>query len=285
MSVLNVRQKRIAFFDRLVWALLLCGLFLFLSPTGVLANEENNDQWHQKWYDLNEQASEVLALVEKKDYATAKNRVQNMADELMQLRLGKFVQHPEQAHILLETMLQAKDALTETDLDEQKVQKKVLTMKLALNAVAHQEEPLWLQYYPSIEKVILELQHALKEGERDPFFAHLNRLAVHYELVRPAIIVSHPLRVYTQLDSQMAYLTEQRSQLWQDKERTEALLDALLEQVRIAFFLENDSQKSFWFLMVGLGTFICGILSYVGWRKYQGERARQTVSWREFNQS
>ena len=57
------------------------------------------------------------------------------------------------------------------------------------------------------------------------------------------------------------------------------------EQVRIAFFLENDSQKSFWFLMVGLGTFICGILSYVGWRKYQGERARQTVSWREFNQS
>jgi sporulation protein YpjB len=126
-------------------------------------------------------------------------------------------------------------------------------------------------------------KQTIEEGERDQFYNHLNRLAVYYELVRPSIAVSHPPRMYVQLDSQMAYFFNERAELWSDKEHTTEMLQSLHRQMRVAFFMENGDQLSFWLLLLGLGTFICTILAYVGWKKYTGEQKKETVSWRELN--
>jgi hypothetical protein len=52
-----------------------------------------DDAVHQEWQRLNELAQEALSLVEKKDYAAARNRIQNVAESYMQLEPGHYVEH------------------------------------------------------------------------------------------------------------------------------------------------------------------------------------------------
>lgn len=247
--------------------------------------EEGQNEEHAKWQPLNVLAKEALDLVQKKEYAEAKSRVQTLADSFLDIQIGQYVQYPEQAYLIYETIIQAKEALTTAELDDKNIQKKVLRMGLTLQAVSHETAPLWLEYYAVIEKTIMELQYSLKEEDRDQFFLHVNRLSAHYELVRPAIVVSHSPNIYQQLDAHMAYFLNQRSQLWEDTNRTQQMVASLHQQLKVAFFQQGFEKHSFFYILLGITALVCSILAYVVWKKYQGENQHQKVPWKDFGSS
>lgn len=260
-------------------------IFIFTFSTQMIsyANDINNeDEKYQKWQQVNQIAEEVLFLVQKNEFEASRKQLNQLSSYFLSLETGNYVDRVEQAQILIDAIIQAKESLNAVKLDPDQAHKKVLRMRLALDAVSHKKQPLWLNYYPTIENTMDELMYAVKEKNRDAFYYHLNSLAEEYEFVRPSLVISHQLGITEKLDSQIKYIMSQRQNVWDNQERALNLLESLDKDWKVAFFQKNEqSSQSFIFLMVGVGTLICSVLSYVAWRKYKGEKEIKKVIWKK----
>lgn len=260
-------------------------IFIFTFSTQMIsyANDINNeDEKYQKWQQVNQIAEEVLFLVQKNEFEASRKQLNQLSSYFLSLETGNYVDRVEQAQILIDAIIQAKESLNAVKLDPDQAHKKVLRMRLALDAVSHKKQPLWLNYYPTIVNTMDELMYAVKENNRDAFYYHLNSLAEEYEFVRPSLVISHQLGITEKLDSQIKYIMNQLQNVWDNQERALNLLESLDKDWKVAFFQKNEqSSQSFIFLMVGVGTLICSVLSYVAWRKYKGEKEIKKVIWKK----
>lgn len=153
------------------------------------------------------------------------------------------------------------------------IERNILRMLLALDAVSHKQTPLWLQYYPAFNQILLDLKSSADQGKRDLFYQQLNELNGEYELVRPAMYVSHPTEIVDQLDAQIAFLTNSKREVWQNEKQLEEHLDRLAKQIDLAFNQQkSQSVQSLLWTSLTLAFLICSVLAYVAWRKYRGEK-------------
>lgn len=239
------------------------------------------DEKQAKWQKLNELAEEALLFAKKQEFAASKKSINDLAAHFIRIEIGQYVDRIEQAQILLDSIVQAKNTLNPIEPNQEQVEHKIWRLRLALDAVSHKKQPLWINYYPTLAKTISEVMYSIEHNERDRFYHLLNQLSAQFEMVRPAMIVSHPPGVVEKLDSQLSYLQTNKGELWQNKDRAMQMMKAFERQMKTAFFQKVDnSLQSLLFIILGIGTLICSVLSYVAWRKYKGERERRTVVWR-----
>jgi sporulation protein YpjB len=244
--------------------------------------EEDQAQWQR----LNQLAEKSLSLANKQEFEASRKLVSDLSVQFLAVEIGKYVERVDQAHILLETIQQAEESLNSIDPIKGQAEQKVLRMRLALDAVSHKKQPLWLNYYPTMAKALNELRYAIEQNKSDYFYRSINRLSAHFEMVRPSLIISHPQEVVVQLDSQLRYINENKSELWNNKDKMMQMINAVERQMKVAFFqdVENTNQ-TFLFIIFGIGTLICTVLSYVAWRKYRGETDRKIVVWKKSRKS
>lgn len=263
--------------------LFLCSaLLFFFSALAVMAAPDNGQENGQEaWFNIKRLADQAYLEVKEKKYDQARQRVEQIEDQLLEVNLGQYMSYGEQVKMLLDTVLQAKGALTAVRLDERQAYLKVLRMRLAIDAVLNKEEAMWVRFYPELVKVLNQLGNSLAEDQRDQFFSLLNRLFNHYEFIRPALVVSHPPQTITQIDSVITYLDKNSSQLWQNKSHTQELLDRLQHLLQMAFYQADHTIKEglIW-LTMGVALVIASVLTYVGWKKYKGQHEQRAVMWK-----
>lgn len=239
------------------------------------------DEKQAKWQKLNQLAEAALLFAKKQEFAASTKSINDLAAHFIRIEIGQYVDRIEQAQILLDSIVQAKNTLNPIEPNQEQVERKIWRLRLALDAVSHKKQPLWINYYPTLAKTISEVMYSLEHNKRDRFYHLLNQLSAQFEMVRPAMIVSHPPGVVEKLDSQLSYLQTNKGELWQNKDQAMQMLKAIERQLKTAFFQKVDnSLQSLLFIILGIGTLICSVLSYVAWRKYKGERERKTVVWR-----
>jgi sporulation protein YpjB len=264
--------------------LILTIIFIILQQKTGLADHQpqHREEKQVEWQQLNKLAEESLYLTNKQEFAASRKLINDLATRFLAIETGKYLERLDQAHILLETILQAKEALNQVDPLKGQAVQKVLKMRLALDAVSHKKQPLWINYYPTVAQDIDQLRFALEQDKRDLFYRTINSQLAHFEMVRPALIISHPQEVVVQLESQLRYINNNKSELWNNKDQTVLMINQIERQLKVAFFQEVDnSVQSFLLIILGIGTLIGSVLSYVAWRKYKGETARKTVVWRK----
>jgi sporulation protein YpjB len=264
--------------------LILTVIFVILQQNTGLADHhsEHKEEKHVEWQQLNKLAEESLNLTNKQEFAASRKLINDLASRFLTIETGKYLERIDQAHILLETILNAKEALNQVDPLKGQANQKVLKMRLALDAVSHKKQPLWINYYPVVAKDIDQLRFALEQDKRDLFYHTINSQLAHFEMVRPALIISHPQEIVEQLESQMKYINDHKSELWNNKDQTILMINQIDRQFKLAFFQEvENSMQPFLLIILGIGTLIGSVLSYVAWRKYKGETARKTVVWRK----
>jgi sporulation protein YpjB len=258
-------------------------IFIFPNQSiGVADQSEHllNDK-HAKWQKLNELAEESLLFAKKQEFGASKKSLNELAAQFINIEIGDYVNRIEQAQILLDTIVQAKEALNPLQPNKEQVEQKILRMRLALDAVSHKKQPLWISYYPTMAKTINELMFTIENNERDRFYHLLNQLSGQFEMVRPAMIISHPPGVVEKTESQLSYMLSNKGELWKSKDQAMQMLKGFERQIKISFFQKVDnSLQAFLFIILGIGTLICSVLSYVAWRKYKGEKEKKTVSWK-----
>ncbi|GAA0360436.1 sporulation protein YpjB [Bacillus horti] len=248
----------------------------------VVQGQQGETQ-HEEWQRLNELASEALTLVRKNDFAAAREQVTQLEEQLLNLELGDYVERLDQANLLTGLVVQAKYALNQVQPDPKNIERRAWQLRLTLDAVSHKQQPLWLNAYPSLSKAIEDLRQTIEQNQREAFYKKLNELENMYQLVRPALFVSHKQGVVEQLDSQVAFLTKNSSERWKNKDQTLNVLQSFEQQLKLAFFQRTNQLQSFIFLLIGFTSIICAVLGYVGWRKYKGERDQKQLSWKQIS--
>jgi sporulation protein YpjB len=279
-------MKKIKEFLRFVSLLILLITILTThQQVGVADHHTPEDKVHKNWQRLNTLAEQSLFLIKKQEYEAARKVLNDLSLYFLTIDTSHYLKSVEKVHLLLGVIIEARESLNRAQIDHKQVENKVLRMRLALDAVSHQKQPLWLHYYPTLAKTITDLSYSLESKNRDLFYFSLNELSSQYELIRPAAFLSHPTDVIEQLDSLLSFLNKNKESLWNNKDKASEMITVLDKQLKKVFFqkIENNAQ-SFIYLLIGIGAFIFTVLSYVAWRKYRGESEKKTVEWRRISE-
>lgn len=198
---------------------------------------------------------------------------------------AKFSQHNwadmdvsvEGIHALSEALVQAKDALTNTQLDAHVVQMHATRLRLGIDALQKRKQPLWHRYYDVLKKDVSELQKQVIAGDKTEVQQALDRLHAHYQLIQPTLYVSRAPQVVEELNALFHFMYKQihdmainRQPLQGAVTQWERLLDPLFygsdEEVLAASDVpEYPVVLSTWLLAILVGT----VLTYVIWKKSQ----------------
>ncbi|MCI3920310.1 sporulation protein YpjB [Paenibacillus sp. TRM 82003] len=157
---------------------------------------------------------------------------------------------------------------------------RVAGARLAVDALMHREQPMWLEFHKPLSSD-LEAMDAAAVNASDPEASKaLAMWRGHVSIVRPAIVVSRDAGTAVQLDSITAFLEEGvRTANWS------GIVQALpgLEQALGNVFDDEDRETVspllptaepphpiLWSLV--LGAFIVAVLGYVAWRRYEADQ-------------
>ncbi|HZG85267.1 sporulation protein YpjB [Paenibacillus sp.] len=174
----------------------------------------------------------------------------------------------------------AMQALNSVSPDKGAVVTKVASVRLAVDALAHRQQPMWLEYRAPLEETLDRMASAV-EAKDDPQASEaLAAWRVRIAVVRPAIVVSRDAAEAVKLDSITAFLTNGlRSADWDGLAQAMPSLKSALVEVFAGEDRETVSpllptaeppHPILW--SFGLGSFIVAVLGYVAWRKYTGEQ-------------
>jgi sporulation protein YpjB len=94
-------------------------------------------------------------------------------------------------------------------------------------------------------------------------------------MIYPSLKVDLSKETMQQLDTRIQYINQYRPEVISDGE-SQKELDALQNELSTIFdeMGEDDTDPSLWWVIISTGSIIIMTLSYVGWRKYKGDREK-----------
>jgi len=174
----------------------------------------------------------------------------------------------------------AMQALNGVSPDKGAILAKVASVRLAVDALAHRQQPMWLEYRGPLEEALDRMASAV-EAKDDPRASEaLAAWRIRVAVVHPAIVVSRDASEAVKLDSITAFLTNGlRSADWDGLAQAMPSLKSALVEVfagedreTVSPLLPTAEPPHPFIWSFGLGSFIVAVLGYVAWRKYQAEQ-------------
>ena len=169
--------------------------------------------------------------------------------------------------------------------DAAQIAKHIAETRLAVDALAHKEQPMWHEFKSPLMEDLELMGEAADQHDAQLANAAMRRWKARVSAIRPAVIISRDSVKATELDSMTSFLEgSARNQDWAAlKEAVPALRQALEE-----IFSSGDRQTSspliptaepphpvIWSLVIG--AIITCVLAYVAWRKYEAEQGVSRV--------
>jgi len=182
---------------------------------------------------------------------------------------------------LAESILDAMRALNSISPDERTVLQKVAGARLAVDALAHREQPMWKELRQGLEESLAALEAAARSGDDPAASRALALWRNHAGMIRPAVVIGKGAEAGGMLDSMTAFLTSSvRAADWRGLREgvpsvRSALAELFEERHRDAAAplapTAEPPRPALWSLV--LGGFIVAALTYAGWKKYKAEQA------------
>nr|WP_255807286.1 sporulation protein YpjB [Cohnella mopanensis] len=199
----------------------------------------------------------------------------------------KMIGTAEGIHALANSITDLKRAAAAVSPDERKWKSGAAALRLAADALAHPNKPIWHQYRTVLREDIVRINKALPQGTavKGQLSANakaaFDQLTEHYRVIRTAVMLqSEPWKI-ERSDSVVRYA----SRVYQaDTPSTELLLGTippLQEALEGLFPVDKDASTAIvppiavappsWGWSAMMGSFIVTILTWVGWRRYKNE--------------
>lgn len=248
--------------------------FLWLGD----AQAENDlvfQQESENWLVLAEQ---MLIYVEKGKYLEAREQLQQLSQQFAHSDLSKKHLKLEAIHILSEELIQMEQKLNQVVISKpEEVRRNAIRLKLAFDAVSHQHQPLWKQYYPSFQKQVTRFQQAYQKQDSQAMKQAIQMMVSEYRLIRSALIISKNQETMTKLDSIIRFMEQQKEPRLQNEgvQRWKEMIQPLFfgsDQDVVAAYRPYIGSGILW-VISWLAFWITLVFGYVGWRKYQLRQA------------
>ncbi|MBB6444685.1 sporulation protein YpjB [Bacillus benzoevorans] len=252
-----------------IWiAALICLLFI---PLPIVAAQDLSpiDQ-------LSHMSDEALQLTKSQRYEDAKKILDSFSDKFSTAALREQSFTMDEVRIVTIAHNEAVEAMTNSEMNFDERINIVTKFRLVIDAISSTKEPLWTEMREPILEVFNEAKEAALNGEKTVFYAKLNSFLSLYEMIYPSMKIDVPVERIQKLNTRVRFVDEYRSEILTEQTSVQELF-ALETDLQTIFdgVLEDEADPSLWWVIISTGSIIVLTLSYVGWRKFKGERERR----------
>lgn len=222
---------------------------------------------------LNDLSDEALQLAKNGQYAEAKNVLNEFSKTFSRQSFKNKRLTMDELRVFTVTHDEAVKALTKVSAEPEEKVDACTSFRLVVDAIQSKYQPLWTQMEGPVMSSFTEVQKAAATGKRETYNEKLNLFLKQYAVIEPSLRVDLPVEKIQRLNSKIAYIDRYRDKVagsGSGKKELEALrtdLKQLFEAMK-----EDEADPSLWWIMISTGSIIILTLSYVGWRKYKGQK-------------
>lgn len=228
------------------------------------------------WDKLTDTSAKVLQLTRQGQYADAKQMLTYFEKQFRENR-EKLDLPMKDLRILTTTFDHAMRAATNVSAGHESRVTAVMQFHLVVDALNSDNHPLWLNTKDQLFKPFEKMKKAAERKDDRQFEFYLNKFLSKYEMIHPALNVDLSDPAIGRLESEIAYLRNNRGDFFNKPNYMEHL-----ERIKKDFqalyngTLEDQMEPTLPWVIIFIGGMIALALFYSGWQKYKADkRARE----------
>lgn len=245
-------------------------VLLFLLPEIIMAKTLNG------WKNLDQISDDALQLVKSERYVYAKQMLEYFSNEFLELNVREHPFTMDELRIITISHENALQAVTSTNMKFEERVRQVTQFRLVVDAIYSEHEPLWSEMENSIMTTFNQMKSTIENGNSQEFHHQLNLFLSKYEMIHPSLKLDVSPEKMQKLDAHIHFLDNFKYESVNQKVRIQQIT-TMETDLKTLFDGVNDDEAdpSLIWVMISTGSFILLTLSYVGWRKYNGDRERR----------
>ena len=227
------------------------------------------------WNELNGLLDDSLQFVKQEEYDKAAQMLTDFSQQFLTVNQTKKIA-PEHIRVISLAYDKALQSLEEKGTSKQIKIDDVLALRLALDAEVSKYQPLWMEREENVMSAFRQVENTIQKEEHEHFQQSLNVFLHEFDIIYPSLMIALPEEQLQRMNSHLSYLDEFRYMMIQNKSGQTQVKIIKDDLNKIFHMAKRDEVGSslIWFMTV-TGGIIIFTLTYVGWRKYKGEKEKQ----------
>ncbi|MCA1030497.1 sporulation protein YpjB [Bacillus timonensis] len=246
-------------------------LILFLAlPLTSFAQETDG------WKKLDIISDQALQMTKQERYEDAKALLQYFSDEFIKVNAQYPLYKMDELRVITVTHNEAMEAVSSSSLKSVDRIQKVTQFRLVIDAIRSEHQPLWTEMENSIMTAFNQMKETIEKGDNDGYQHYLTMFMEKYSTIHPSLLVDISSTTVQKLDSHINFLDNYRDVSLKQKTRMQQLQQMELDLKEVFDKMtEDDADPSLIWVMISTGSIIILTLTYVGWRKYKGDKQKK----------
>lgn len=240
---------------------------MMLAPTIVSAEQSTPME------KLDDISDEALQMVKFHRYEDAKRLLDYFSDQFTSISGKDKPLSMDELRIVMTSHDEAVEAAVSSNMKYEERMNKLTKFRLVIDAIATSHQPLWTEMEDQIMSAFHQAKESAIKGDTAHFHSNFNRFIALYNVIYPSMKIDVPVENIQKLDARINYIDEYRTQVVNNT-KSQMELDRLETDLKNLFknMNEDEADPSIWWVIISTGSIIIMTLSYVGWRKYKGEK-------------
>lgn len=246
---------------------ILFAIALLLAPISVFADQQTPME------KLDDISDEALQMVKIQRYDDAKKLLDYFSTQFNSLHGKEQPLTMDEVRIVTVSKDEAVEAAVSPDMNYEERINKLTKFRLVIDAISTSHQPLWTAMKDQIMTALNHAKEAAHQGDSARFHTYFNSFNSLYNVIYPSMKVDVAAENIQRIDARINYIDEYSSQIVSNP-KSQQELDSLETDLNNIFdnMEEDQSDPSIWWVIISTGSIIIMTLSYVGWRKYIGDK-------------
>ncbi|WP_147533773.1 sporulation protein YpjB [Bacillus marasmi] len=221
-------------------------------------------------------SDEALEMVKLHRYEDAEKLLQYFSHQYLANIEKEALFSKDDLRIITVAFQDALEATRNNDIPHAEKMNRVTTFRLVIDAISSGQQPLWTEMEEPIMSVFKNAKEAAHSGDNENFHESFNSFLTLYNMIYPSLKIDIPKQQIQSLDAKVSYIDHYRPKVLSHSDNQQEL-DEVGSDLQSIFDnrQEDEADPSLWWVIISTGSIIILTLSYVGWRKYQGDREQE----------
>lgn len=232
---------------------------------------------------LDDISDEALQMVKSKRYNDAKKLLDYFSEQFSNMEESKRPLKMDELRIVTISQNEAMEAAISSNMKYEERINRFTKFRLVIDAISTSHQPLWTGIEDQIMNTFQHVKTAAYHSDKTKFHTSFNRFLSLYNVIYPSMKIDVPAENIQKIDARINFIDVYRSQIMDNKKSLKEL-DGLESDLKQLFdeMDEDQADPSLWWVIISTGSIIIMTLSYVGFRKYQGDKEMKKNHSREY---
>ena len=218
-------------------------------------------------------SDKALEMTKLERYEDSEKMLTYFSNLFMQITAEESIFNMDELRIITVAHNEALKAIQDEKMKNSEKVKSVTKFRLVIDAIKSTHQPLWTNMESPMMDTFNQTKKAALHQNSEKFQKELSILLTQYDMIYPSLKVDLSSETVQQLDTRVHFINQSRTMLMTDQ-KAQLELDALQYDLKSIFenMQDDEADPSLWWIIISTGSIIILTLSYVGWKKYKGDK-------------